>query len=223
MPDGRPIRVRVISFSRLLGRELLNGYPMTIAIYYGSTYGGTAAAADRIAARLEQRLRQCVSKYDVATSGLRDLERYDVLLLGCSTWNIGRLQPDWEEELACLRRHSFAGKRVALFGAGDQVTYPDTFVDALGILAEAVEARGAALNGRWPAAGYSHTASRAQRGSEFIGLALDYDYQEELNESRITRWTDQLLEELGLGDQRPAPLRVVIRVASGRPARRIAA
>lgn len=196
---------------------------MTIAIYYGSTYGGTAAAADRIAARLEQRLRQCVSKFDVGMSGLRDLDRYEVVLFGCSTWNIGKLQADWEDELAQLRRHSFVGTQVALFGAGDQHMYPDTFVDALGILADELEARGATLVGRWSTSGYHHLSSRAQRGTEFVGLPLDYDNQDELTEGRIARWTEQLVMELGLSDRQPASLLGALQSPSRRLAGRIAA
>jgi len=35
----------------------------------------------------------------------------------------------------------------------------------------------------------------AQEGDEFLGLALDYDNQDELSEERITKWTDSIQSE----------------------------
>jgi flavodoxin I len=170
---------------------------MKLAIFYGSTYGVTEEAADRIAALLAQSLGRPIPVYDVARTGLGDLARYDVLVLGCSTWNIGELQGDWDSLFDPLRKTDFTGKRVALFGAGDQEAYSDTFQDALGILAERVEAQGGRLIGRWPVAGYSHSASRAQHGDYFVGLALDEENQRNQTEERIGQWTQQLVRELG--------------------------
>lgn len=171
---------------------------MKLAIFYGSTYGVTEEAADQISALLAQALGRPIPVYDVARTGLGDLARYDVLVLGSSTWNIGELQDDWDRLFDPLRKTDFSGKRVALFGAGDQEAYTDTFQDALGILAERVEDQGGRLIGRWSVAGYSHSASRAQRGDYFVGLALDEENQRDQTDERISQWTRQLVRELGL-------------------------
>lgn len=171
---------------------------MKLALFYGSTYGATEEAAERISALLAQSLGRPIPVYDVGRTGIGDLARYDVLILGASTWNIGELQDDWDRLFDPLRKTDFTGKRVALFGMGDQEAYSDTFLDALGILAERVEAQGGRLVGRWPVAGYSHSASRAQRGDHFVGLALDEENERNQSDARIAQWTRQLLRELGL-------------------------
>lgn len=147
------------------------------------------------------RLGQDVPLFDVSQADPLDFAAYDLLLLGCSTWDGTWLQPDWSDrldELAALTEADLSGKRFALFGAGDQLSYGETFVDALGILAELFEERGARLVGRWPASGYEHQKSRAQRGDYFVGLALDYDNQIDQSRERIESWADALLMELKL-------------------------
>lgn len=173
---------------------------MNIAVYYGSTYGNTADAAERIAAILARELAVDVPVLPAGWSDVRRLERHDVVLVGCSTWDGGELQPDWGAWCDELDALDLRGTRVALFGTGDQVAYADTFVDALGILATKFEERGANLVGSWSAEGYEHAASRAQRGSSFVGLALDYDNQDDATDVRIERWTAALLRALSSGE-----------------------
>lgn len=167
-----------------------------IAIVFGSTYGRTEDAAERVAAELQRLLGTRPELVEVGAAGVVALERHDVLILGCSTWNGGELQADWDLRLPELLALDLSGKLVALFGAGDALAYPDTFQDAIGMLAEACEARGAKLIGAWPTEGYDFDASRALRGGAFVGLALDYDNQEHLNGERITRWCESLADEL---------------------------
>jgi len=176
----------------------------SIVVAYGSTYGDTADAAERIAAALTERAATEPAVRDIAHSAVHELAAFDVLLLGCSTWNVGELQSDWASKADELGKLDLRGKRVALFGSGDQVGYPDTYMDALGHLAERVEARGAELAGSWPAVGYHHTASLAQRGGRFVGLALDATNQHERTRSRIERWVLQLTDELALWSARRA-------------------
>ena len=172
--------------------------PPRIAVAYGSTFGDTAEAAERIVAVLTELTGLRPTLIDVAYHDLRELDDFAVLLLGCSTWNIGELQSDWAAKLDELDALDLRSKNVGLFGSGDQLGYADTYVDALGILAEHVEARGAELVGLWSIAGYEHTASLAQRERSFVGLALDETSQADLTPSRIDRWVMQLTDELDL-------------------------
>jgi flavodoxin I len=167
-----------------------------IVAAYGSTFGDTADAAERIVTVLTELTGVRPTLMDIAYHDLRELESFDVLLLGCSTWNIGELQSDWEAKLSDLDSLDMHNKKVGLFGSGDQLGYPDTYMDALGILAQRVEARGAELIGLWSISGYQHTASLAQRERCFVGRALDETSQGELTPSRIDRWVMQLIEEL---------------------------
>ena len=43
-----------------------------------------------------------------------------------------------EDCVPSIDKVDFKGKKVAYFGAGDQFVYPDTFLDALGILEEKI-------------------------------------------------------------------------------------
>lgn len=171
---------------------------MNLAIVYGSTFGDTADAAERIAAAFEELTGYRPPLLDVAYIELKELEAFNPLVVGCSTWNIGELQADWDDKFADLDKLNLQDKRVALFGAGDQLGYPDTFQDALGILADKFEALGASVKGLWPTHGYEHMDSLGQRGDNFVGLALDYTSQEEMTQSRIERWVLQLIEEFSL-------------------------
>jgi flavodoxin I len=184
--------------------------PSGAAIVYGSTFGDTASAGRRIGERLGARLGTPVPVLDVVDADLRRLAGSELLVLGSSTYNFGDLQPDWETRLDDLRALDLHGCGVAVFGVGDQLSYPDTFVDAVGVLADVAAAAGAVLAGRWPADGYEHTASSAQRGDTFVGLALDETNQPERSLDRIDRWVESVARELALGrrvTRRPRPRR----------------
>ncbi len=169
---------------------------MEIVIAYGSTFGDTADAARHIARELSEWLGRPLPCVDVATADLDRLAEVDVLVVGCSTWHTGDLQADWEVAHPRLATLEWSGTRVAFFGHGDQYGYPDTYLDALGILADTFTARGATLVGAWPTSGYEHARSRAERGGHFVGLGLDADNQPELSAGRIARWCAALVVEL---------------------------
>ena len=82
------------------------------------------------------------------------------------------------------------------FGLGDQVAYPDTFVDGMGILYKKVIERGGKVIGAVSRAGYTNTASTAIVGDTFVGLPLDSDNQPELTDHRITSWVESLKQNL---------------------------
>jgi flavodoxin I len=160
---------------------------MTATVIYGTESGTTALVARRIAARLTARL------VDVAQAQRDDFESCDLLVLGAPTYGFGDLPTDWEKALGLLRAAGLAGKPVALFGTGDQRTYPDTFVDAIGLLYDEVVARGARVVGFTEIAGYDFTASRAVRDGRFVGLALDEDGQASQTGERIAGWVGELV------------------------------
>ena len=89
-------------------------------------------------------------------------------------------------------------KKVAIFGLGDQVNYPDNFVDGIGLLADAFQTAGAQLVGFTSAEGYSFNHSQALKDGKLLGLALDIENQPEQTEKRIHDWVDQLKKEFFL-------------------------
>jgi len=87
------------------------------------------------------------------------------------------------------------GKKVAVFGLGDSVSYAENYADAAGELHDVFEKLGCTMYGYVSTEGYLHEDSKSIRGDKFCGLLLDAVNQEELTEGRIEKWVDQLIEE----------------------------
>ena len=166
-----------------------------IALFYGSTTGNTLRIAEMIRSGFGIRV---LDIFSVDSAGTDDLRRYEILILGTSTWGYGELQDDWAAFESRLDSIDFSGKKVALFGVGDQMSYPDTFVDGMGLLYEKAKEKGATIVGMWPADQYEHSSSKAYIDGNFVGLAIDEDNQPELSEDRVKKWVDQLKGELDL-------------------------
>lgn len=125
-----------------------------------------------------------------------DFKSYDNLIVGASTWFDGELPTYWDELVPELKSLDLKGRKVALFGLGDQVDYPDNFVDGLGILGEAFEKAGATLVGYTSIQGYTFNRSRALRGDKWCGLVIDIENQAKMTDKRVKNWCEQLKEEL---------------------------
>jgi flavodoxin I len=121
--------------------------------------------------------------------------KYDYLILGVPTWFEGELPNYWDEFVPELETLDLKGKKIAIFGNGDQIGYPNNFVDGIGKMAEILESRGAVIAGETDAKGYKFAKSHALRNNKFIGLALDFENQEEMNNERISAWVNQLKKE----------------------------
>ena len=67
------------------------------------------------------------------------------MIVGASTWFDGELPTYWDELVPELESLDLKGKKVAIFGLGDQKNYPDNFVDGMGILADAFQKAGAGV------------------------------------------------------------------------------
>lgn len=167
---------------------------MKIGVFYGSSTGKTASIARQLA-----QLISTAKLYPVAEATRADFESCDLLLLGTSSWcdEQDRLQDDWNDAFDCLREANLNGKKVALFGIGDQLGYPDAFVDALRVLHDVARAAGAEMIGKWPDEDYDYRFSAAIAGGFFLGLPLDVTNQPQLTESRLTSWVAQLQREAG--------------------------
>jgi len=172
-----------------------------IGIFFGSTDGHTAAIAAQIKERLDARFctaaeASCVEVLDVGVETLEAMLDFDRLILGAPTWSIGQLQRDWEAALYEFDELDLEGRPVAIFGLGDQVGYPDTFVDAMIFLADRVRACGGRLVGAWPTVGYTFTNSWAlEENGCFVGLALDEHNQSELTGPRLDAWLAQVWKQ----------------------------
>ncbi len=167
---------------------------MKVAVVYGSSFGDTARVAAEVGRALGALLGRPLALHDVATVDLAALRGVDLLVVGSSTWHAGEVQADWDAVLDAVAVGPWTGTRVALFGTGDPHGYPNTFADALGILADAFAAGGAELIGAWPAVADAPRASRAWRGDRFVGLAFDGDDDPALHAEAVGRWCVHLME-----------------------------
>ena len=170
---------------------------MSIGIFFGSTTGSTENAAEMIKEEMGDAVTHMA---DVMDAHPKDLLDYDVLLLGISTWDFGSLQADWDDFLPEMTGMDLSGKKIALFGCGDYVTYPGHFLDAMGVLWAGLKQLGSPeLIGIWPTKGYTFDVSKALHDADhFVGLGLDEENEPDLHEERIKAWTAQLRAELGL-------------------------
>ncbi|MDC7222109.1 MAG: flavodoxin [Spirochaetales bacterium] len=163
-----------------------------IGIIYGSTTGDTEGAA--------QKIQSALGSGDVISANKKALvaaPEYDVLLLGSSTWGFGDLEDSWDSLLGEFGKLDLSGKKVGFFGTGDQEGYEDTFVDALGLIHEALVGSGAEFIGSWPVDGYSFSESKAVVDGSFVGLALDEVNQSDKSDERIARWVKLISEQIG--------------------------
>ena len=117
---------------------------------------------------------------------------FDQIIMGVPTWFDGELPNYWDEFVPALEDMDLKGKKIALFGLGDQKGYAENFLDGVGIMAEILEAQGAALVGFTSTEGYEFESSRALRNDQFLGLAIDYENQGSMNKQRVSAWVDQL-------------------------------
>ena len=101
----------------------------------------------------------------------------------------------WDELIPELETLNLQNKKVAIFGLGDQVNYPDNFVDGIGILAEAMEKAGATVIGYTSPADYQFNQSLALKDNRLSGLAIDIENQSDKTEKRIKAWVKQLKQE----------------------------
>jgi len=75
----------------------------------------------------------------VTEADVSELNNYDLIILGCSTWGEGELQDEFIDFYEKLKDISLAGKKAAVFGPGYSEMYPDTFCKAVDIIEERVK------------------------------------------------------------------------------------
>ena len=169
----------------------------TIGLFYGSSTCYTEMAGEKIRDRLGAAR---VDFFNINETPIIQAEFYDYLIFGIPTWDYGELQEDWEEIWEELDQVDFKGRKVALYGLGDQIGYPEWFLDAMGYLHSKLVARGAIACGYWPTTGYEFIDSKALTADNtlFVGLALDDENEFTLSATRIDTWCSQVLREFGL-------------------------
>jgi len=185
---------KIIDYKGL--RHIINPEDMAnIGIFYGSTTGNTEKIANLIQQAFGEKNADI---YNVDVTELADVQKYHYLVFGVSTWGVSDLQDDFEDFMEILEQVDFNGKKVALFGLGDQSTYTDSFVDAMGILYDRLKKKGVKIVGFVSRKGYSFTASMALVKDQLAGLAIDEEFESQLTGQRVTAWVEILKKEFSL-------------------------
>mmetsp|Transcript_12172 Transcript_12172/g.18263 ORF Transcript_12172/g.18263 Transcript_12172/m.18263 type:complete len:303 (-) Transcript_12172:70-978(-) len=199
--------------SRVVSNKESALYGTKVGIFFGTSTGSTQEAADLIAEEFGDDVASSPIEIDeIQGSVAAEFSKYDALVVGTPTWNTGadveRSGTGWDEiyygEMADL---NIAGKKVAVFGLGDSVSYSENYADASGELYDVFESLGCSMLGATSTDGYLHEASKAIRGDKFCGLLLDEVNQEELTGERVKNWVAALIGEgllSGAGTAAPA-------------------
>jgi len=203
---------------------MLHATKNKILIIYGTSTGCTETVADLIAAEFGSDAEGPVDIDGMEGSLAKKFGDVDALIVGTPTWNTGadteRSGTSWDElyydEIQDL---DIAGKKVAVFGLGDQISYSENYADAAGEMHDVFKDLGCEMMGYTSLEGYEHESSKSVRDNKFCGLLCDMVNQEDLSEGRVKNWVAQLKDE-GILDgaasvSSPAP--VVDKVATAIP------
>ncbi|MFA8437139.1 MAG: flavodoxin [Marinifilaceae bacterium] len=163
-----------------------------IGLFYSFNTNKTAKNAEKI--------KKALGDVEVESVNVEEVDEdtflsFDNMILGVPTWFDGELPNYWDEFMPAIEDMKLKGKTVALFGLGDQKEYPENFVDAIGLLAIALEDRGAKIIGLTSPEGYTFERSVALRNGQFLGLALDIENQAVLTDDRIKTWVGQIKKD----------------------------
>jgi flavodoxin I len=160
-------------------------------LFYGTTSGKTRKVAELIKKEFG---KPAIEIFDIKDIKPEDILKFDNIIFGTSAWGVGDMQDDWEIFIDDLVELNFEGKIIALFGLGDQVEYPGSFVDGLGTLYCRMPDKDKIV-GFFPTDGYKYYFSSAEKDGVFVGLAIDDDTQPEKTKTRVKNWVTQLKKE----------------------------
>lgn len=168
-----------------------------IGIFFGSSTGATEGVADLIAAEFGDDAEGPFEIDVIQGSVAKKFGDFDALVVGTPTWNTGadseRSGTGWDEVYyGEMQDLNISGKKVAVFGLGDQISYSENYADASGELHDVFEDLGCTMIGYTSQDGYEHDESKAIRGDNFCGLLCDEVNQDDLTEERVQKWVAQL-------------------------------
>jgi flavodoxin I len=111
-------------------------------LVFGSTTGTTRLLAGAVKKGLQNHGLHVKAK-NVVRTRCDELPRYSLLFMGCSTWENGAIQRDFQTFLANLGSMRLDGAKAAVFGPGSR-SYPH-FCRAVDLLETELVSRGAQL------------------------------------------------------------------------------
>ncbi|GAB4278914.1 MAG: flavodoxin [Marinilabiliales bacterium] len=171
-----------------------------IAVIYWPKGGATEKCARMIYDKLAS---DSCDIYNLKEVNPEILPDYDLLIIGGSTVGADNWQDAYKGDLwgpfhSKMKDNNITLEKtkVAFFGLGDQILYPDDFVNDMKILYDYfTDLKGVPI-GKWSQESYDHTDSNSIIDDQFLGLALDEHNQPELTGERIDKWIKQIFKEL---------------------------
>lgn len=165
-----------------------------IGIFFGTDTGNTGLIANKIAKSLGDDIAS--TPQNINKTNLDNLMQYDALILGTPSYGDGLFpgystgieDGSWEEFIPQLCNANLIGKKIALYGLGNQEEYPECFADALFFLYVLFNHCGARIVGDWSTDNYNFIQSKAVVDGRFVGLVLDHHNQEFLTDLRLDAW-----------------------------------
>lgn len=162
-------------------------------------YWPQGGSVEKVAKQLKTKLNDDATASVIEDLNYGDLAAANLIILGGSTvgsdhWTNSEYQDIWVTFFNTIKEKGIdlTGKKVALFGLGNQILYPAHFVDSMKELATMAEETGAVIIGATPSDEYHFEASLAIEGDNFIGLPIDEDTESNLTEGRIEKWLAKL-------------------------------
>lgn len=168
-----------------------------IGIFFGPERGSVDKCAHIIAKELSLESNDVKSIKNIQPA---DFSVYTHIIFGISTvgrntWENEAKGNDWDLFAPRLKDIDFSNKTVAIFGLGDQLTYPEHFVNAISWLNENLTKLGVKTVGACSTDGYHFDDSEALKDGKFVGLPIDEDNEPELTQARVSNWVKQLIKE----------------------------
>ncbi|MGD9928507.1 MAG: flavodoxin [Mangrovibacterium sp.] len=173
-----------------------------IGLFFGPEKGSVHRVAEKVKAAIGTDLVELVS---VNHASATDLEKYDKIIFGISTvgketWDSEYSNTDWAKFFPEVSKVDYSNKTIAIFGLGDHITYPEHFVNAMGVLAREIRKGNANANivGQVDPSGYEFEGSEALVDGKFFGLPLDEDFEPELTDERVHKWVNSIKADFGI-------------------------
>lgn len=169
-----------------------------IAVLYGPTGGNTEKAAKVIAEKIGAGKSDLIPIKNVTNETIKQYASFIIgnSTIGTHTWTHKNTSSDWDAFMPHFRNMNFEGKIVAIFGLGDQLAYPNNFVDGMREIYDVLIENKATVVGQCATDDYEFNESAAVIDDQFVGLPLDEDYQDELTEKRVEAWLNTFLKDL---------------------------
>lgn len=168
-----------------------------IGIFYGPKKGSVS----KIAQIMHNELGESrADLHAIKDCPVQTLNNYDKLIFGISTlgrttWDSEHDDDDWDVFFPNLDKVNWTGKKVAIYGLGDQINYSDHFVDAIGWLFEKLITLKVEVVGFVSPDEFDFNDSEAFIDGNFVGLPLDEDNEPEKSEQRVKNWLVELEKE----------------------------